>query len=180
MAYKADILFGRITKINSYDGSVTVRLEKSFIENIPEMGSVFLEIDGKPVPFFISEIDYPGAETIKIALEDYNNSEKIKHLRGSRVFLTSSEKIEGLTAAIHSIEGYDIFSKEKILIGMVKEVIQNPGQSVMVVVSPSKEEILIPLHEDLIIKADRKRKMIIMHIADGLTDINKTFFPFQE
>ena len=54
MAYNANILLGRILKIQGYDGTITVKLEKDFIDNIPEMESVFLEIEGKPVPFFIS------------------------------------------------------------------------------------------------------------------------------
>ena len=54
MAYKNDILLGRITKVSGYEGAVTVKLEKIFTENIPQMESVFLEIEGRPVPFFIS------------------------------------------------------------------------------------------------------------------------------
>jgi len=54
MTYKNKILLGKISKINMPDGSVSVRLEQEFVENIPDIESVFLEIAGKPVPFFIS------------------------------------------------------------------------------------------------------------------------------
>ncbi len=60
MAYNANILLGRISKVHGFEGAVTVKLEKNLIENIPDMESVFLEIEGKPVPFFIEESDYPG------------------------------------------------------------------------------------------------------------------------
>jgi len=37
MAYNCDILLGRISKVNGYEGAVTVKLEKIFSENIPQM-----------------------------------------------------------------------------------------------------------------------------------------------
>ena len=53
MNYRCNILLGRVTKTSGFEGAVVVRLERSFIENIPQIESVFVEIDGRPVPFFI-------------------------------------------------------------------------------------------------------------------------------
>ena len=175
MAYNTDILFGRITKINSYDGSVTVRLEKSFIENIPEMGSVFLEIEGRPVPFFISGYDYPGAGVIRLVLDDYDTPEKVKEFIGSRVFLTSPDYNQIISPENFVIDGFKIFNQDKILIGVVKEVIHNTGQSLLNVTTAGNTEILIPLHEDLVINIDPDEKIIIMNIPEGLIEINQSF-----
>ena len=65
MAYKNEILLGRITKVSGYEGAVTVKLERIFSENLPHMESVFLEIEGRPVPFFISDSEYSGADILK-------------------------------------------------------------------------------------------------------------------
>ncbi len=54
MSYKSDILLGKIIKFSGYEGAVAVKLEKIFTENIPPMESVFLHIEGKLVPFFVS------------------------------------------------------------------------------------------------------------------------------
>jgi 16S rRNA processing protein RimM len=171
MAYKTGILFGRITKINSYDGSVTIRLEKNLIENIPEMGTFFLEIEGKPVPFFISEYDYPGADMIRITFEDYNSPEKMKDLKGLKVFLTTEQSTENIGRSIPQLEGYTVVNDKKI-IGIVREVIDNIYQMILNVVSPSGQEILIPLHDDLIVNIDEKKKIITMTIPEGLTELN--------
>ena len=37
---------------------------------------------------------------------------------------------------------------------------------------PEKKEILIPFHEDFIVSIDKKKKIIIMDIPEGLTEIN--------
>jgi ribosomal protein L35AE/L33A len=50
MKYENRILLGRISRIHGYEGSVVIKLEQGFIENIPEMESVFIEIEGRPVP----------------------------------------------------------------------------------------------------------------------------------
>jgi hypothetical protein len=60
MTYTCNILLGRIIKIIGYEGAVAVKLENIFTENIPQMESVFIEIEGKPVPFFISGSEYLG------------------------------------------------------------------------------------------------------------------------
>jgi len=72
MTYKNKILLGKISKINMPDGSVSVRLEQEFVENIPDIESVFLEIAGKPVPFFISSLTYQGGNILRISFEAMN------------------------------------------------------------------------------------------------------------
>jgi 16S rRNA processing protein RimM len=172
MDYNTGILFGRVTKINLYDGSVTVRLERSFIEKIPELGSVFVEIEGRPVPFFVSEYDYPGAETMKIVFEDYSSPDKIKIFKDCRVFLTSTVEEGDRGSEFTDILGYTIIDQDKIIVGKVEDVIQNPGQIMMEVSSPSKKEILIPLHDDLILNVDPDKKIIEMNIPEGLRELN--------
>lgn len=90
MAYNPEILLGRITKISGFEGAVTVKLEKIFIENIPDMESVFLEIEGRPVPFFITDINYNGGDVLRLQFKDYESEAKIGGFIGCRVFLTSA------------------------------------------------------------------------------------------
>ena len=172
MAYNREILLGRITKIHSYDGSVTVRLEKAFIENIPEMESVFLEIEGRLVPFFISRSDYSGAEILKLTFEDYDSSQKIREFQGVRVFLTTTQNFSSLSPDNSDVSGYKIILPDKTLIGTIKDIIHNPGQSLLSVLSVNGKEILIPFHEDFISSIDPGKKILIMSLPEGLIEIN--------
>jgi len=172
MAYNNNILLGRITKLNGYEGAVTVKLEKIFSENIPRMESVFLEIEGRPVPFFISGYEYSGADILRLGFEDYESIEKVSEFIGCRIFLTIGKPGRTHTDDITNLVGYLVLEKNDNFLGTITGIIQNPGQWLLSIASPSEKEILIPLHKDFIVRIDDVKKTIIMEIPEGLTDIN--------
>ena len=173
MAYLSNILLGRITKVSGYEGAVTVKLEKSFTENIPHMESVFLEIEGRPVPFFISRCDYSGADILKLSFEGYESEDKVSGFIGCRMFLTETgSSSTQKKAETDNIIGYNVFMADLVLLGTITDIIENPGQWLLVIKSPSKKEILIPLHEDFIVSIDKRKKSLLMNIPEGLTEIN--------
>jgi 16S rRNA processing protein RimM len=166
MAYKSNILLGR------YEGAVTVKLEKKYSENIPLMESVFLEIEGRPVPFFISDSEYSGADILKLSFEGYTSIEKVSEFTGCNVFLTTGVPDNNQEEDIRSLTGYKVFMQDEKLLGSIKEVIQNPGQWLLNIISTENNEILIPFHEHFIVSIDKKKRIIVMNIPEGLTEIN--------
>ena len=172
MAYINSILLGQITKVSGYEGAVTVKLEKFFFENIPQMESVFLEIEGRPVPFFVSYSEYSGADILKLKFEGYDSIEKISEFTGCRIFLTSGKPVENNADDIKSLIGYKVLIQNDILIGTISEVIPNPGQWLLKINSAKDKEILVPFHEDFIVKIEKKKKILVMNLPDGLTEIN--------
>jgi len=172
MAYKSNILLGRITKLSGYEGAVAVKLEKIFTENIPQMESVFLEIDGRPVPFFISEMEYNGADILKLSFDGYNSIEKVSEFAGCRVFLTGSSNAGNQNSDTQNIIGYLVFDHENREIGSISDIIANNGQWLLNIISPDRKHILIPFHEHFIIRIDKKKKIIVMDIPEGLLELN--------
>ena len=172
MAYKCDILLGRITKISGYEGAVAVRLEKIFTENTPQMESVFLEIEGRPVPFFVSSLEYSGADILKLWFEGYDTYEKISEFIGCRVFLTSGLFKDCPANDDKNLIGFRVFLQKDKLLGSISEVLPNKGQWLISIISINSKEILIPFHEDFIINIDEKKKIVIMNLPEGLIDIN--------
>jgi 16S rRNA processing protein RimM len=172
VGYNANILLGRISKIQGYDGTLTVKLEKDFIEHIPEMESVFLEIEGKPVPFFISSSEYSEGDIFKLRFEWYGTYEKVSDFAGCLVFLTFSDGKNTPRGISESITGFKVILKDKSIVGNIEEIIHNPGQDLLKIISPEKKEILIPFHEDFILRIDEKKRTITVDIPEGLTEIN--------
>ena len=173
VTYRAEILLGRISKVYGHDGTVNIRLEKKFIEKIPLMESVFLEVEGKPVPFLIESSDYPGGDILRLKFDGYNSIEKVSEFTGCRVFLTENDgSIEQNHPDFHLLSGYSILLADGSLLGTINSIIENPGQMLAAVQVKGKKEIYIPLHEDLITSVDQKRRQIIMDLPEGLTELD--------
>jgi 16S rRNA processing protein RimM len=172
MAYSCNILLGRIVKVRGFEGAVTVKLEKSFIDNIPQLESVFLQIDGRPVPFFISESEYSGSDVLKISFMNYETTEQVNEFIGCKIYLTSDEPSTETSNEFVDLSGYQVLTDENLLLGQITEVIRNPGQWLLDITSPDNKEILIPLHEDLIIRLDNEMKVMVLKIPEGLLEIN--------
>ncbi len=172
MAYNAQILLGRIIKVHGYEGAVAVKLEKAFLEETPEHESVFLEIEGKPVPFFISSLENPGGGVLWIKFMDYESIEKAREFTGCRIFLTSQGPDSHYETDIMALEGYEVRSGDNSIIGKISGVLENPGQILLSVITGEGKEILVPFHEDLILKADHKRKIISIDLPEGLMELN--------
>ena len=172
MAYISNILLGRILKLSGYEGAVAVKLEKIFSENIPRMESVFLEIDGRPGPFFISELEYNGADILKLSFEGYSSIEKVSEFTGCRVFLTGSMVSINKNPEKHILIGYIVIGPGNARIGSISEIISNNGQWLLNVISDDMKNILIPFHEHFIVRIDKRKKIVVMDIPDGLLEIN--------
>jgi len=171
MSYKTGILLGRITKVKGYEGIVTIRLERSFTEEIPELNPVFLEIEGKPVPFYTSEPGYTGGGLLRLKLECFEYLKDLDELSGCRVFLDTGKGELDPGRNLDGIAGFKVLTRDKSLTGTIREIIENPGQWLLNVETESGRELLIPLHEDLILDVDKTKKTILMDLPEGLAEI---------
>ncbi len=172
MAYRKEILLGRITKTSGYEGAVSVKLEQRFTEKIPALESVFLEIEGRPVPFFISGVEYNGGNILKLRFVGYGSAERVSEFSGCNVFLTDKMEPVDLHEELYDFIGFKVKTDNNQTLGAITELISNSGQWLLRVVTPGNKEILIPFHEDLVITIDDKEKYITMDIPEGLVDLN--------
>jgi len=159
---------GRITKTYGFEGAVVVRSE-SGITVEPEQGEpVFVVIDGIPVPFFTRDAFSPSPGTLVISFDDYLTSESVISLKGCEVRIAGeAEESDDLAA----LNGYMMTDSNSGFSGTIISVLQNPGQLLAVVNAPGGE-IFVPLHPDLIVRIDRKRKRIEMSLPEGLIKLN--------
>jgi 16S rRNA processing protein RimM len=173
VTYRYQVLLGKITRTSGYIGAVSVKLESSFIENVPELESVFLLIDGKPVPFFISASEYPGGDILRLRFEGYDTYDKVAEFTNCSVFLTGTYETSDIQKeAGQEISGFKVVSSDRNNIGTIRDIIRNPGQDLIRLDSPEGKEILIPFHRDLILKIEKKKRTLIVNLPEGLTEIN--------
>lgn len=159
---------GRITKSYGFEGAVVVRSESGITGEPQEGEPVFVVTDGIPVPFFIREAYSTSRDTLIISFDDYLTAESVAHLRGCEV---RTEGAEDYPEELSELGGYTLTDEQSGLSGTIIDIIRNPGQ-LMAVAIIAGQEVLIPLHPDLIRSVDRRHKSIRMVLPEGLIQLN--------
>jgi len=167
------VLLGKIIKVHGYGGAVMVKPADYIPEGLKEMEWVFIEIDGKPVPFFISSVSEHASGNIILKFENYDSSDVMKEFAGCRVFLRHDDDGGSSEIQPHLIlTGYKVYKHTGEYIGTVKKVMSLPMQYMLVLEGGDNTEKLIPLNEGWIIEIDKDEKIIIMDLPEGLVNIN--------
>lgn len=123
-------------------------------------GPVTVIIDGLPVPFFIENAFEKGGKWI-IKFEDVDSLEEAEELVGHE-FTFDDETSDDDEA---SLVGIKIRDEKGRSIGPVTEVLDFPG-NLCIEVDYKGTRVVLPLHEDLIIKAGRDT--LTLRIPAGL------------
>lgn len=159
---------GRITKTFGFEGAVVVR-STGGITGEPQQGEpVFVVTDGIPVPFFTREAYCTTPDTLIISFDDYLTAESVAHLRGCEVLTHGGEEPED---ELKALAGFMLTDTTSGLTGTIAEVVQHPGQLMAVAVIKG-DEVLIPLHPDLVVSVDASHKTITMSLPEGLISLN--------
>jgi len=135
--------------------------------------SVFIQIEGKLVPFFIQNIKFrPKRAEAVVRFQDVDTPEKAQRLIGSDLYLPIEfiSPLKGEAFYFHEIVGYEVIDKQKGALGKITSVLEFPGNPVFQIQS-GKKEVLIPANDDFIEKLDRKNKKIYLNAPEGLIDL---------
>jgi 16S rRNA processing protein RimM len=122
------------------------------------------------IPWFIESTKIKNEEEVYLKLEGVNIREQAIKLTQKEVWLPEKEfkKFSAKSSPINLL-GYNIIEGEKNL-GKILEVIEQPHQ-ILCRIEFNKKEALIPLHEETILKIDRKNQQVIVSLPPGLLEI---------
>lgn len=123
------------------------------------------------LPWFIETATIKSEEEIFIKPEGIDSREAaMKHLLQREVWLTDVDfKKFASKKAPSSLLGYTIINGSEPL-GEILEIIEQPHQLLCRLEIQGKE-VLIPLHEETLQKADHKKRQVIVQLPEGLLDI---------
>jgi len=170
------IRIGRVIKSHGVKGEVRVDLELKNPEIYKDQESVYVEIDGKLVPFFIEELRIDGTSVI-IKFEGMNRIEDINLILNRSVYLEkmdlTDEDTSILKVATHEsmVKGFEVNDVRFGLLGIVEGVEEGPQDRL--IVQGERGEILIPVCEPIIKEIDTRRQKIRVDLPEGFLDIYK-------
>lgn len=122
------------------------------------------------LPYFIASVKIKTADEIYVKIEGINSREAARTLVQKQVWLPDEDfqKYAGKSAPI-SLLGFHIISEGADL-GEILEVIEQPHQ-LLCRISLDGKEALIPVHQDTLVKMDKKNRKVVLNLPEGLLDI---------
>ena len=133
--------------------------------------TVFIE-DKKDelLPYFVESIKIKSDDELYLKIDGINTKQSAQKLVQKQVWLVEEEfhKYAGKSAPI-SLLGFHMVQDEEDL-GEILEVIEQPHQLLCRIEWKGKEA-LIPIHEETLLKIDKKKKIVLVKLPDGLLDV---------
>lgn len=163
---------GKITKTHGYQGLFKASLDTS--EEVFSTGeSLFIKINEKAVPFFITHLQYTGDESVIIGVAELTVKEETRQYLGHEILAPSSH-LQHLEDALYlkRFIGYTLFDENAAkTLGQIQDVDLDGPQELLVVITENDEEVLVPWEEQLLQKEDEDRKVLSMVLPEGLKDL---------
>ena len=159
---------GYISKTHGLKGHVILRLNE--LVNIDEdIKSVFLDLNGSQVPYFITECR-PNNTGYILKLETIDVVETSKKLIGKKAFALPDFILEE-DESLKEFIGYAIIDSKLGNIGNIIDVDEKTDNAIVRVIHPSGAEIILPFNDDLIIEIDDDLKTIEFNAPEGLIEM---------
>lgn len=164
-------LLGKLVKLHGYEGEALLISENVFSKKDTKTEWVFILIDGLPVPFFISAFRSRSEDSAIIKIEDINSDTDMQPYVGMDLFIEErkSRRIQKQDGN-NDVDGYVVIDKTLGTIGIAKTVL-NFNKNFLLQVFKDKEEILIPVNENIIKDIDDKRRTISTELPEGFIDL---------
>ncbi|MFN8355784.1 MAG: ribosome maturation factor RimM [Spirosomataceae bacterium] len=162
---------GRIIKTHGLKGELGVFLDVDYPDEYEEIDSLFIEVKGQLVPYFIEEIQIRGNKAI-VKFEDINTWEQAKPLVGLTLYLTLDNlpKLEDGQFFYHEIMQATVVDTQLGALGKVEDVYQVINQDIIVMTYQGKE-VLIPVNDHTIGTFDRTLHQLHVNLPEGLLDV---------
>jgi 16S rRNA processing protein RimM len=149
---------GNIVKKHSFKGEVVIKLDTDEPELYKNMESVFVDLGGNLVPFFIKKSSLSRGTMLRVHFEDVNNEEEADFIMKSGIYLPLNllPKLKGNHFYFHEVIGFHVIDKIHGDVGVIEN---------------GDVEIFIPMIDDFIKKIDRENKQIHVETPEGLIDL---------
>ncbi len=162
---------GHVIKAHGVKGEVGILLDVDVPANYKNLESVFVEINQKLVPFFISNISIKNNKAV-VKFEDVEGIEQAEALKGCLLYLPLDllPELKGNQFYYHEIINFEVIDARHGKLGPVANVYALPNQDLLTV-NYQQNEVLIPIKDEIITAVDRDAREIHVNLPDGLLDV---------
>ena len=164
---------GQLVKAHGVKG----KAELSYTDDVflrADIDYLFLRIDGLLVPFFMEECSMKGKGRALVKFEDIDTPEQVAGLLDAEVYFPISEipEREEDPESWDFLTGFRVRDVKEGLVGEISSVNAESVNTILFVRKKDNTEVLIPLHKELVVEWDERKREIVMDLPEGLLTLN--------
>jgi 16S rRNA processing protein RimM len=162
---------GYILKPHGLNGAVNIRMDADDPIKYKGMESVIVKIGNNLVPFLISSLKINGEKGI-LQLQDVNSKEDADELNSCPLLLPIEQlpKLSGNQFYYHDVIGYKIVDQGKEDLGIIEHIFTEGNQD-LISMKYKEKEVLIPITNEIVIRADHSKKVVYVKLPEGILEI---------
>ena len=163
--------FGKVTKTHGLKGEITIKLDVVNPSDFKDLRYLLIEQNKNLIPYFIENQKISG-DKMFVQLQDVKTMEQAVVFLGKGVFLPNEllPELDDDDFYFKEIIGFTLIDEQKGEVGVISDVLEYPTQAVIQVMKDGKE-ILIPVHDDILQKVNKKAKTLTVNAPEGLIDM---------
>lgn len=164
-------LIGEFVKTHGLQGDLVLSVENDFPEEYEE-GSIFVDIDGGLVPFFISPdgLRTRNHSTYIIKLDGVESEDKASRLIKCPVYLDKSLFTEEDNLSLNILEGFTLYGEKEGEVGKIVRIDDFSG-NIVLTVEYNSNEVMIPLIEERVTELNYDTNKIVIDLPEGILDL---------
>ncbi|MEZ4903754.1 MAG: ribosome maturation factor RimM [Spirosomataceae bacterium] len=163
---------GHITKTHGTRGEVTIFLDVDYPEDYDELESVFVEIKGQLIPYFVQTINIQKGNKAIVKFEDVDSIEAATPLINCALFLPENnlDDLDESQFYYHEIIGFKIVDEKIGELGTVSTVYSMSTQD-LIAMNYQGQEVLIPVNDTIVPSIDRQQSILYVRLPEGLIEV---------
>ena len=154
-------LFAFTYSKSNFKGEIKIKLINNYRIDFKSIETIFIEEDKILIPYKLKKIKNKKKNNLTLLIEEIDCESKAQQLISKKCFLPKKflPERKGVDFYGFQVKDFVVIDKNNKKIGSILEIIEKPFQSLMVVYTNSKE-ILIPIHQDIILSVYHEKKQI--------------------
>lgn len=161
---------GKVLRTHGVDGTLHL-LFQTTIQELSQGEALFLFYRGNQVPHFIDRLSVPAEGEMLVKLEDLNSREAAKVFVNHPFWI----KADLLVASEEDDQpwiGWLAIDANGEEVGIIQDV-ADMGEYLLLTILHGEKEVLVPLHEALLIAVNEEEGVVQLTIPEGLLDLEE-------
>ena len=169
--FDAYFQLGYVVGTHGLQGELKVHLDADDPYYYNNLESVFLNQNGKLIPFFIEHLQIGDKNKSLLKLEEIDSIESAAVLKGCELWLPESflPPLAENEFYFHDVIGYTAKTSENT-IGIIEDYYSEGPQEIFSIKNEGKE-IMIPVVDEFIKEINHEEKYILFELPEGLIEL---------